>query len=88
MLVSGEITMVMGGLAMLSALGEIAEAQAAAPVTFGLSEVFAILHAPAEFAFGGIIFAGGAMLSYGGIKTMWESGVPRWFYEKLPIASP
>jgi len=86
-LVAGEITMAIGGVVMASAWGEIGVGVAAAPETFGLSAVIALIHAPAELAIGGLIFSVGVGLSYFGGKTMIDSGVPAAIYNKLTQVS-
>ncbi len=82
-LLAGEITMVLGGLTIASAFAEHAAGLAAAPATFGLSEVLAIIHTPVVLALGGLIFTAGAATSYYGGKLMLDSGVPSWLYGKL-----
>jgi hypothetical protein len=67
--------MVIGGWAVGIALAEIGAAQVAAPPTFGLSEVAAVIHAPFVFAVGGLIFAAGAGAVYYGATVMWDSNV-------------
>lgn len=81
--IAGELTMAIGVAVVGSALGEIAAAQVAAVPTFGLSEVLALIHAPVVLAIGGLIFAGGAGLTYFGGKTMWESGVLQDSYQQV-----
>jgi hypothetical protein len=85
-LVAGVITMAIGGVVMASAYGEIVGGAAAAPETFGLSAVVALIHAPAELALGGIIFGVGVGLAYLGGKTMIESEVPTAIYDKVTQA--
>jgi hypothetical protein len=81
--VAGLLMMFAGALTMASAYVEITATLAAAPETFGLSAIFGIVHAPAEFAVGALIFGGGA-LSYGyGAKLEYESGVPSMVCEKI-----
>ncbi len=82
-LLAGEITMVLGGLTIASAFAEHAAGLAAAPATFGLSEVLAVIHTPVVLALGGLIFTAGAATSYYGGKLMLDSGVPSWLYGKL-----
>jgi RHS repeat-associated protein len=89
-IIAGVATMAMGGIVIGSALGEIAAAQAVAAPTFGLSEVLAVVHAPAQLAIGGLIFAAGAGMTYFGGKTMWQSGVLQSSFlgilNRIPIA--
>jgi RHS repeat-associated protein len=81
--VAGLLMMFVGALAMISAYIEINATLAAAPTTFGLSALIGIIHAPAEFAVGALIFGGGAF-SYGyGAKLEYESGVPSMVCEKI-----
>ncbi len=83
LLIAGELTMLLGGITIGSAVAEFTAEQAAAPATFGLSEVLAVIHAPAVFALGVLIFSAGAGMAYGGGKLMWESNVFQWGYSKF-----
>ncbi len=82
-LIASGLAMLLGGLTIASALGEVAVDTAAAPATFGLSEVMAVIHAPAVFALGVLIFSAGAGGAYESGKLMWDSGVLQWAYNKL-----
>ncbi len=83
LLLAGELTMIIGGVVVFSAYGEIVAGTAAAPTTLGLSEVIALIHAPAELAVGGLIFAVGAGMAYAGVDLMADSGVPAMVIDNL-----
>jgi len=80
---AGGITMGIGELAMGAAFAEIVEGTLLVPETFGISEVLGLIHAPAVFAVGGIIYSAGVGMVYKSTNVMWDSGVPTWIYNKL-----